>query len=327
MLVQIMVPLINLDVVPYPVNLSITLVGVFFTGCATAMLFGTVLGLASIFPPTYITAVMSGNGVAGIIAGGLRCITKASLPDDLQTSSMIFFVFSGFILLVCIISYFLLLRLPITRHYLARAEEQGKKRLSINYEQHSSNDEIFALEGEKKKVYYFDLMSRIWREALVVFSVFFVSLSLFPGMTAQIHTATPSMSQEWFIILMIFDFQIFDFIGRTLPQYIILFSAKWLWAPTLARCVFFLLFILCINPVIYQHDAWYFTFMAIFALSNGYCGTLAMMYGPNKALEHEKETAGAIMSFFLNFGIFIAAHFALLLLYLVERSLPWDLGE
>jgi hypothetical protein len=141
-IVQIMVPLINLDGVPYPVNLIVTLSGVFatgalavvadqrcllwllapllsvrmtymyrppcvrvrsppspllFTGCATAMLFGTILGLASIFPPTYITAVMSGNGVAGIIAGGLRCITKGALPNGRSpitcssSSSLIFF--------------------------------------------------------------------------------------------------------------------------------------------------------------------------------------------------------------------------------------------
>ncbi len=75
-----------------------------------------------------------------------------------------------------------------------------------------------------------------------------------------------------------------------------------------------------------------------------------MMYGPTNAKDHEKETAGAIMvtrpffpfssalscqrliippprciqSFFLNFGIFLAAHFAILLLYAVEGTLPWD---
>jgi hypothetical protein len=40
-----------------------------------------VLGLASLLPPKYITAVMSGNGVAGILAGLLRIITKLALPN------------------------------------------------------------------------------------------------------------------------------------------------------------------------------------------------------------------------------------------------------
>jgi equilibrative nucleoside transporter 1/2/3 len=327
-LVQVMVPLINLNGVPYPVNLVITLGGVFATGCATAMLFGTILGLASIFPPTYITAVMSGNGVAGIIAGGLRCITKGSLPNDLEASSMIYFALSGFILFMCIVGYFVLLRLPITKYYLAHAQEDSKpKKGSIN----DSIDPVYVTgsdgivpQAAQPKIKYLSLFRRIWREALVVFTVFFVSLSLFPGMTVQIHTATHSLSQEWFVILMIFNFQIFDFVGRTLPKFIILFNARWLWVPTFARCGFFVLFILCIKPLIFNHDAWYHVFMALFALSNGYCGTLAMMYGPVNAKDHEKETAGAIMSFFLNFGIFLAAHFAILLLYAVEGTLPWD---
>ncbi|ELR21496.1 Solute carrier family 29 (nucleoside transporters), member 1, putative [Acanthamoeba castellanii str. Neff] len=329
-IVQVMVPLINLDGVPYPVNLIVTLGGVFATGCATAMLFGTILGLASMFPPTYITAVMSGNGVAGIIAGGLRCITKGSLPNDMQTSSMIYFALSGFILFLCIVGYFVLLRLPITKYYMAQSQKESgqPKKGSINDSvdpvYSTDDEEIVAGASQQKKVHYFSLMKRIWREALVVFTIFFVSLSLFPGMTAQIHTATHSLSQEWFVILMIFNFQIFDFIGRTLPKFFILFSARWLWVPTFARCAFFALFILCIKPLIFNHDAWYHVFMAIFALTNGYCGTLAMMYGPTNAKDHEKETAGAIMSFFLNFGIFLAAHFAILLLYAVEGTLPWD---
>ncbi len=42
------------------------------------------MGLASLFPPTYITAIMSGNGVAGIIAGGLRLITKVAMPNGIN---------------------------------------------------------------------------------------------------------------------------------------------------------------------------------------------------------------------------------------------------
>jgi len=61
--------------------------------------------------------------------------------------------------------------------------------------------------------------------------------------------------------------------------------------------------------------------MLLFALTNGYCGTLAMMYGPTNTESHEKEKAGTMMSFFLNFGIFIATHFALLLLYLITGSI------
>jgi hypothetical protein len=49
---------------------------VFFIGVATAVLQSSVFGFASMFPPIYSQAVMSGQGFAGIIASVLRIVTK-----------------------------------------------------------------------------------------------------------------------------------------------------------------------------------------------------------------------------------------------------------
>lgn len=46
-----------------------------------------------------------------------------------------------------------------------------------------------------------------------------------------------------------------------------------------------------------------------------------MMYGPLCVETHEKELTGIIMSFSLNFGIFVGVHFALLLLYFLTGSI------
>lgn len=42
------------------------------------------MGLTALFPPEYTGAFMSGNGVAGIVVGLLRIITKASLPNTTE---------------------------------------------------------------------------------------------------------------------------------------------------------------------------------------------------------------------------------------------------
>jgi hypothetical protein len=41
---------------------------------------------------------------------------------DMQTSSMIYFALSAFILFLCIVGYFVLLRLPITKFYMAQSQ-------------------------------------------------------------------------------------------------------------------------------------------------------------------------------------------------------------
>ena len=48
-------------------------------GLSAGVLMGTILGVTALLPHNYTTAVMSGNGIAGIIIGGLRILTKAAV--------------------------------------------------------------------------------------------------------------------------------------------------------------------------------------------------------------------------------------------------------
>lgn len=68
-------------------------------------------------------------------------------------------------------------------------------------------------------------------------------------------------------------FDLFDFIGRTLPRWFTLFNEKTIWIPILLRMVFFPLFALCVKPLVFGHIAWSITFMSIFALTNGFLGS------------------------------------------------------
>lgn len=149
---------------------------------------------------------------------------------------MIYFALSGFILFLCIVGYFVLLRLPITKYYMAQSQvrlvrrfrsllysyfyskfiemssrcaqfivqkESGQpKKGSINDSVdpvYSTDDEEVATgASQQKKVHYFSLMKRIWREALVVFTVFFVSLSLFPG--TMLPITTMSLAPRWWLL-------------------------------------------------------------------------------------------------------------------------------
>ncbi|KAF2070178.1 hypothetical protein CYY_008505 [Polysphondylium violaceum] len=298
-------------------SMAISLICTFLSGSIASLLFGSVLGLVGLFPMEYTGAVMSGNGVAGIIASLLRIITKVSVPDNssgAKESSFLFFFLAAGVLVFCFLCFILLLNLPITKYYLAIYEAAKQ----TSHDSGSVNED----NGKNKKtVAIFPLIKKVWREALVVFTVFFTTLSLFPGITGIIQNIGHNeLSQDWFQIILTFMFMIGDYIGRTIPKWIILFKPTNLWIPTFARLAFFPLFALCVKPLIFRSLAWYFIFMFIFSLSNGYCGTLAMMFGPTKAEEHEKEVTGIVMSFFLNFGIWVSTHFAFLVLYLVTGS-------
>lgn len=102
-------------------------------------------------------------------------------------------------------------------------------------------------------------------------------------------------------------------LGRSLPQLTLAFRHDNVWVPSVLRIVFIPLFILCATPRVFTMDAWPYVFMALFALSNGYLASLAMMYAPTLVADFEQESTGYIMSLCLNSGILLGTHFALLM--------------
>ncbi|EFA78047.1 equilibrative nucleoside transporter family protein [Heterostelium album PN500] len=271
---------------------SVSLVLTFFSGAFSSLLFGSVIGLVALFPSSYTGGVMSGCGIAGIIASILRIITKVAMPStkDNEKTSFLYFFLGGGVLLLCFVAYQILLRLAFTRHCMR------------NYN-NTKNGSINGVES-KREVSIKVLLRKVWREAFVVFIVFFTTLSLFPGVTGLVQTINSSLGNDWFQIIFVLSFMIGDYIGRTAPKWIILFTPNNLWIPAVLRLVFFPLFAFCVKPLLFRNIYLYFFIMFVFALTNGYCGTLAMMFGPTKADDHEKEVTGIVMSFFLNFGNF-----------------------
>lgn len=291
----------------------ITLLAVFLSGCFASMLFGTVLGLVAFFPSEYTAAVMSGNGVAGILVGLIRIFTKLAFSDTeegLRNSSVLYFVIGAIIVGVCAFAFLFLTKNPFATYYLAMNVKATRSR------QKSSDYELIDHDTEQKpNIQYWSVFKKLWPEALEVFWVFFVTLTVFPGYILEIPSQWPAF-QDWFSILLIFDFQLFDFVGRTVPKWMILFSRKTLFIPVILRTLLVGLFVMCIPPTrIITIDGFPYLFMALFAFTNGYCGTLAMMYGPTRVDDNEKETAGAIMGFMLNLGIFIAVQVAVVFIF------------
>jgi len=295
----------------------LVLIAVFITGCSSALLTGATLGLSALFPASYTAAVMTGMGLGGLISIGLRVITKLALSPDAkgtEKSAIIFFALAAFIILLCIGSFIILSKAKYAQFFIEGYK--GKQTRSIAEEQNPLLDESEHIQPTFKEVF-----RKLWMDAGTVFSVFFVTLSLFPGITGLIPNTIHTISTDWFQIIMLGLFMVGDFIGRIIPKWICLFQSKSLKVVTFIRVVFFALFIICIKLEV--NGSIPLVTMFIFSFTNGHCSTLAMMYGPSNVqiYVHEKELAGTIMSFFLQAGIFVGSHFALLLLYIINGSL------
>jgi hypothetical protein len=90
-------------------------------GFATAILQSSLLGFAALFPPIYSQAVMSGQGVAGIVASVLRIVTKAAMPQYKGAAAVLYFALGCGVLVAALIAYSYILRTPFAKYYLEAA--------------------------------------------------------------------------------------------------------------------------------------------------------------------------------------------------------------
>ena len=123
---------------------GITIFLVLVTGSVTAVGNGGVVGVAAWFPPKYMSAVYTGQALAGIIISVLEIVTtaanKTETPcsddennvdddcsyDETSYSALSFFLLATTTLLTCVAAFRHLMEMPITKYYQAKAECAGK---------------------------------------------------------------------------------------------------------------------------------------------------------------------------------------------------------
>lgn len=166
------------------------------------------------------------------------------------------------------------------------------------------------------------------RMGLSVMFTFFITLSLFPGITASLVSYSQPDSKLFVPIVCFLLFNLGDWVGRTLAGWRQILSARTLPYAIAARVVFLPLFLLCNLkgtqlPVVFTSDAAPIVFMLAFSISNGYFASLAMMQGPQCVEEHQRETAGSLMVLLLVGGLLLGSITSFGWKSLVTRSSPF----
>lgn len=314
--------LVKVDMAPLPFFV-ITMIKIVCINSFGAVLQGSLFGLAGILPASYTTPIMSGQGLAGTFAAFSMICALAS-GSALQDSAFGYFITACVVILLAIMSYFALPRLEFFQYYMESngsrpsADEENKMDLLKKESPPEKRPVVSLTEDEAKPISVVNIFKQIWVMALSVCFIFTVTIGTFPAVTADVKStvAEDGTWETYFIPVSCFLlFNLMDWAGRSLTAVCMWPGKDSVWLPVLVglRVVFIPLFMLCNVkprhnlPVIFAHDAWYIIFMIFFSFSNGYLASLCMCFGPKKVAQHEAETAGAIMAFFLSLGLALGA--------------------
>lgn len=93
------------------------------SGIATSVMEASLFGFFSAFPSDWNGAVVSGQGLAGLVASTIQVITKASMEADSQsTVTNVYCGIGACVLAVCLACHFTLVRIPAVKAVLERSK-------------------------------------------------------------------------------------------------------------------------------------------------------------------------------------------------------------
>ncbi|XP_047458699.1 equilibrative nucleoside transporter 3 [Mugil cephalus] len=295
-----------------------TLISVAIVSGASNLFSGSVFGISGHFPMRISQALISGQAMGGTLSA-IASIVDLAAADDVTDSALAYFLTADIFILLCIGTYLLLPRLAYSRHYMLAATCTGPEEQS---EDGGASHIVPPLHP---------ILKKIWVLGLSVFYVFFISIMVFPALSSGIQSVDKDSGSPWtntyfvpFTSFLLYN--VADFCGRQ--------ATAWLQVPgptsrvlpalVLCRTVMVPLLMFCnyqprghIQTVLFNHDVYPVIFNCLLGLSNGYLGTLPMIYGPKVVPRELAEATGVVMSFFLTLGLAIGSAFSVLLVHCI----------
>ncbi|RKO94181.1 equilibrative nucleoside transporter [Blyttiomyces helicus] len=283
---------------------------------------------AASYPPTYIAAVSSGQGLAGLIPSLVQILlwayssskdSLASQPASNSTGTTVIYFLSSVGLT------FLGLLFYCTLHFVDGAAQvhaaEGYDPVQEGGVEVESGDEDeddkAVREGQATTAAH--VFPHIRGYVGSVFFAFCVTLAVYPGITSSVAPVDPTpVLSGLFVKLHFVVFNAFDWLGKSLPAHPSLAwtTPKPLHTLTLARFVFAPLLLLC-NVVFFDRtgerlprtlplalgDSAFFALVALLAFSNGWLGSNLMMLAPREVAPRGRGAVGNVMVTALTAGL------------------------
>ncbi|KAM6956774.1 equilibrative nucleoside transporter 3 [Aplochiton taeniatus] len=297
-----------------------TLASVALVSGASNLFAGSVFGISGHFPMRISQALISGQAFGGTLSAVASIIDLAA-ADDVTDSALAYFLTADFFILLCIIMYLLLPKLDYSQHYMLAF--QG-----------SSPGALPQTDGQVAPVSVPPLqpiLKKIWVLGLCVFYVFFISIMVFPAVSSGIQSVNQDTGSPWTTTYFVpltsfFLYNVADFSGRQITAWLQIPGPTSRLLPVLvmSRTIMVPLLMLCnfqprdhLHTVLFNQDVFPVVFICLLGLTNGYLGTLPMIYGPKVVPRELAEATGVVMSFFLTLGLALGSAFSVLLVHLM----------
>lgn len=272
----------------------VTAAAVGLSGVADALVQGSIVGSAGELPERYMQAVIAGTAASGVLVSVLRIFTKAVYSQDasgLQKSANLYFSVSIVIVFMCMVCYNLVHKLPVMKYYN-----------ELKAEAVAANEDNGPLTGAVWRSNVWNVVGTIKWYGFGIVLIYVVTLAIFPGyITEDVHS---EILKDWYPILLITVYNVFDLVGKCLTAVYLLQNAKIAIGGCITRLLFFPLFLGCLHgPKFFRTEIPVTILTCLLGLTNGYLTSVLMILIPKIVKLQHAETAGIVSVLFLVFGL------------------------
>ncbi|XP_056386696.1 equilibrative nucleoside transporter 3 [Hyla sarda] len=297
---------------------ALTLICVAILSGASNILTASVFGVTGRFPMEHSQSLISGQAMGGTISA-LAAILDLSIASNVTDSALAYFLTADVFILICIVVYLILPKIEYSSYYLNLLEE----RPDISQGE-GSEETVEATSTKTNSPPILPILNKVKLLAACLFYTFFISIIIFPTISAGIESVDKYSGSVWtnkyFTPLTCFlTYNFADWSGRQITTWVQSpgHNSKMLPILVFLRTFFIPLFMFCnyqprkhIYQVFFQSDVYPIIFITLLGFSNGYLGTLAMVYGPKVVPKELSEGTAIVMSFFLGLGLAIGSAFS-----------------
>ncbi|KAL1550879.1 Epsin-1, required for endocytosis and actin patch assembly [Salvia divinorum] len=268
-------------------------------GVADGLVQGGVVGNAGELPERYMQAVVAGTAASGVIVSLLRVLTKAIYPQDasgLRKSANLYFIFTIVVMILNIIFYNVAHKLPVIKYY------NDLKKVAANEEKEQKGE----LTGKLWRSTLWEIVGNVKWYGYGIMIIYVVTLCIFPGsITEDVHS---DILKDWFPIVLIACYNVFDLVGKTLTPLYLMDNAKAAIGGTFARLLFLPLFYGCLHgPDTLRSEIPVMILTCLLGLTNGYFTCVLMILAPKTVRLQHAETAGIVLVLYLIVGLAIGS--------------------
>ena len=251
----------------------------------SAILIACVRELVTHFGSGSAGLVLRGNRCCGVIASGLRVVTKASLsePSERNAASA---------------SYFFLCAAPMVLTLVVLIVKFSDPDVSGKLQFGGHNEPVRLLSRQGR-----DVAAIVWPEMIVVFVDFVVTWTMFPGYLTCVRQDTSIT--DWTPVVVTTLFYVFSWLGKYWSAKVVAGRRVFGRVLVALRLLFFPIFMVSIGGWIDLADpVWTFCWIVPFALSDGYGTAIAMSSTRDETLSPEtRRHAHYLLGIAMNLGL------------------------